>query len=76
MIFDVKIEDFRREARLVAVGHVMETPETLKHASVVLREMVRIALTLSALNDLQVEVSYIHNAYILALVKEEIWIFI
>ena len=40
IIFDVKMEDFRRKARLVAGGHVTEAPATLTYASVVSRESV------------------------------------
>ena len=64
IFFDVKMENFRRKARLVAGGHVTEPPATIMYASVVLRETVRIYLTLDALNDLPVKVADIHNSYI------------
>jgi hypothetical protein len=35
MIFDIKMEDFRRKARLVAGGHRTEAPATITYASVV-----------------------------------------
>ena len=54
LAFDVKMEDFRRKARLVAGGHTTETPATLTYASVVSRETVRIALFMAALHDLEV----------------------
>jgi len=55
LIFDVKMEDFRRKARFVAGGHMTEELKTLTYASVVSpRESVRIALTLAALNDIEV----------------------
>jgi hypothetical protein len=54
MIFDVKMEDFRRKARFVAGGHTTDAPHVMNNASVVSRESVRIALTLVALNDLDV----------------------
>mmetsp|Transcript_37601 Transcript_37601/g.53010 ORF Transcript_37601/g.53010 Transcript_37601/m.53010 type:complete len:1380 (-) Transcript_37601:246-4385(-) len=73
MIFDVKMENFRRKARLVAGGHMTETPATLTYASVVSRESVRIALTIAALNDLQVKAGDILNAYLTAPVSERIW---
>ena len=73
MIFDVKMEDFRRKARLVAGGHVTAPPATITYASVVSRETVRIALTIAALNDLPVKVADIQNAYITAPVNEKIW---
>ena len=73
MIFDVKMKDFRRKARYVAGGHTTEAPATLTYASVVSRETVRIALTLAALNDLDIKVSDIQNAYLRDPVKELIW---
>ena len=73
MIFDVKMEDFRRKARLVAGGHMTEAPPTMTYASVVSRETVRIALTLAALNDLEVKCGDVLNAYITAPVTEKIW---
>ena len=57
MIFDVKMEDFRRKARFVAGGHTTDTPHAMTYASVVSRESVRIALTLAALNDLEVKMA-------------------
>jgi hypothetical protein len=45
MIFDIKMEDFRRKARFVAGGHTTDTPYAMTYASVVSRESVRVALT-------------------------------
>ena len=73
MIFDVKMEDFRRKARLVAGGHKTKAPATLTYSSVVSRESVRIALTIAALNDLEVKTSDIQNAYLTAPNAEKIW---
>ena len=65
MIFDIKLDGFRRKARLVAGGHQMEPPASvLTYASVVSRETVRIAFTIAALNDLQVKASDVQNAYL------------
>ena len=36
MIFDIKMEDFRRKAQYVAVGHATVLPPTLTYVSVVL----------------------------------------
>jgi hypothetical protein len=38
IIFDVKMEDFRRKTRFVAGGHIADTPHEITYASVVLRE--------------------------------------
>ena len=73
IIFDVKMEDFRWKARLVAGGHMTDAPPTITFASVVLRKTVRIAVTLPRLNDLEVKVSDIENAYITAPCTEKIW---
>ena len=73
MVFDVKMEDFRRKARLVAGGHMTEAPPNITYASVVSRETVRIALTLAALNDLEVKVGDVMNAYITAPCSKNIW---
>ena len=51
MIFDVKMEDFRCKARLVARGHTTKAPATLTYASVVFQETVWIALLMAVLND-------------------------
>ena len=67
MIFDVKLrENFRHKARLVAGGHMTKTPATLTYSSVVLRDSVRIVLTIAALNDLQVMSCDIQNTYLTA----------
>ena len=73
MIFDVKMEDFRRKAMLVAGGHVKEPPSTITYAIIVSRETVRISMTLAALNELLLKVADIHNTYITSPVTENIW---
>ena len=74
MIFDIKMgENFRRKARMVAGGHQTETPAALTYASVVSRDSVRIALTIAALNGLNVLACDIQNAYLTAKCREKIW---
>ncbi len=73
MIFDIKMEDLHRKLRMVAGGHMTDAPATTTFASIVSCETVQIALTLTGLNDLQVKVSDIENAYITALCTEKIW---
>ena len=72
LIFDIKMEDFRRKARYVAGGHTTEPLATITYTSVVSRESVRIALTLAALNDLQVKTSDIQNTFLAAPAAEKI----
>ncbi len=73
MIFDIKIENFRRKARMVAGGHMTGAPTIMNYASVVSRETIRIALTIAALNDLKVKAADILNAYISAPINEKVW---
>jgi hypothetical protein len=73
MIFDVKMEYIRRKARLVAGGHKTVTPHAITYASVVSRESVIIELTLAALNDLDVKMADIENAYLTAPLTWKVW---
>jgi hypothetical protein len=73
MIFDVKMEDFRRNARFAAGGHTTDTPHAMTYASAVTRESARIALTLAALNDLDVKMADIENAYLTAPMTDKVW---
>ena len=73
MVFDVKMEDFRRKARLVAGGHMTKAPPTITYASVVSQETVRLALTIASLNDLEVKVGGVLNAYITAPITKKLW---
>jgi hypothetical protein len=75
MIFDVKMgENFRRKARFVADGHKTKTPAALCYSSVVSRDSVRIALTIAALNGLDILACDIQNAYLTADCREKVWI--
>ena len=73
LIYDVKMEDFRRKDRLVDGGHMTETPKFMTYSSVVGQETVRIALTIAALNNLQVKAGDVMNAYVTAPCSEKIW---
>ena len=66
------MENFQFKARLVANGNETGTPASLTYASVVSRESVRIALTIAALNDLEVKTSDIENAYLTAPTEEKL----
>jgi hypothetical protein len=57
----------------VAGGHLSKAPATITCASVVSRETVRLALTFASLNDLEVKVGDVLNAYITAPVKKKVW---
>ena len=65
MIFDVKLgENFRRKARLVGGGHTKTAPDSITFSSFVPRDSVRIALTIPALNDLEILGCDIPNTYL------------
>jgi hypothetical protein len=73
MIFDVKMEDFRRKARFVAGGHTTDTPHAMTYESVVSKESVRIGLILAVLNDFDVKMADIESAYLTAPITEKVW---
>ena len=65
LIWDVKM-DFTRKVRWVLDRHRTPDPIGSTFTGVVSRESVRIAFMYAALNDLQVFVADIHNAYLQA----------
>jgi hypothetical protein len=74
MNFDVKMgENFRRKARFVADGHKTKAPAAMTYSSVVSRDSVRIALTILALNDLDIMACDIQNAYLTVDCQEKCW---
>jgi hypothetical protein len=55
MTDDVKMGvNFRRKGCFVADGHKTKTPAAMRCSSVVSRDSVRVALTIAALNDLDI----------------------
>jgi hypothetical protein len=64
VMFDIKM-DLTTKARLVARGELTETPPALTYSSVVTRESVRIAFTMAALNDLDLMMFDVGNAYLM-----------
>ena len=70
IIFDVK-HDLSRKARLVAGGHLnKEVPSFVSYSSVVTKESVRLCFMIAALNDLDIKVGDIGNAYLNAKPRE------
>ena len=57
----------------MAGGHTTDAPATLTYSSVVAQDSVRIALTIAALNGLEVMACNIQNAYLTADCREKIW---
>ena len=72
LVFDV-LMDGTAKARLVAAGCRTADPEGSTWAGVVSREMVRLALTYAALNNLKVMTGDILNAYLTAPSSQKLW---
>ena len=70
MVVDIKMEDFRHKARVVAGGHMTEAPATIEYASVVWTETIKVALMITTLNEDEVKSGGILNAYVQAPVIE------
>ena len=76
MIFDIKPgNNFSRKARLVGRGHPTTAPSSITFLLVVSRESFRIVLTIAALNDIDAMACDIHNTYLTALSRGNIWTF-
>ena len=65
---------FRRKLLFFANGHNTKTPAAMTYLSVVSRDLVCITLAISDINDLDVLVCDIHNAYLMADCRERVWV--
>ena len=72
LIFDIKFT-LDRKARYVAGGHLTNVPASMTYSSVVSRDSVRIMLLIAALNDLDIKMCDIGNAYLNAETRERVW---
>ena len=72
MVFDIK-GTLQLKAQFVAGSHLTNPPKDSVFSSVVLRDSVRLAFTLAALNGLQVLAGDVQNAYLNAPTKEKCW---
>ena len=73
MIFDVKQEDLRRKARLVAGGHVVQSSMWESYASVVQQRTIRILETIALNEGLSFVTGDIGNAFVQADTNEKIY---
>ena len=64
-----------RKARYVAGGHLTDVPTYMTYSSVVSRDTVRIGFLVAALNNLDVLVGDIYNAFLEAPTKEKIFFY-
>ena len=72
LIFDVKF-DLTRKARYVGGGHLTKVSPSLSYSSVVSRDSIRIMFLIAALNDLDIKMCDIGNAYLNAETRERLW---
>ena len=72
MIFDVNM-DLTRKIRLVTGVHKTKPPKDSTYASVVSRDSVRIAFTVTALNGFDVLCADVQNTYLNAPTSEKNW---
>ena len=73
MVYAVK-HDGRHKARLVAGGHLTETPIDSVYSSVVSLRGIRILTFIAELNDLEVWCTDVGNAYLESYTKEKVYI--
>jgi len=74
MIFDIKMDGaFTRKSSFVADGHKTKPPAAITYSSVVSNDSVRIELTLASLNNLEVALCGVRNAYLNAQFREKLW---
>ena len=73
MIFDIKMEEFRCKAGLVADVHMAKNPKCQTYYSFVSRETLRLACNIAVFNYLQVKAGDVMNAYVTAPVTKKVW---
>ena len=73
IVFDVKLEGLVCKAQLVAGGHQTDIPPELVFSSVVSCDRVRIMFLTAALNDLNILLADVQNAYLNAPTKERVY---
>jgi hypothetical protein len=71
VIFDVKM-DFTRKAWFVADNQTTNAPASITYSTVVSRNSVRLAFLVAGLNDLDVLVGDVTNAYLNAKCRKKI----
>ena len=73
MIFDIKQEDLRRKARLVAGGHVVDSNMYESYSSVIQTRTIRLLQTVAMSQGLKMVTGDISNAFVQAPTCEKIW---
>ena len=64
-MFDIRIDErFTLKARYVAGGHTTDPPSSITYSRVFSIDSIRIAFTLTALNNVEIIAADIGNAYL------------
>ena len=72
LIFDVKF-DLKTKSISIGGGHITQVSVSISYYSFVSRDSVRIILLIAELNDLDINMCDIENAYLNADNKERLW---
>jgi hypothetical protein len=75
IVWDVK-RDFTRKVRYVAGGHWTNPPKALTYLSVVSRESMGVAMLVAGLNELDIQMIDIGNAYLNAPTTEKCYVIV
>ena len=67
------MEDFRIKAFIVVGGDVTHMPEVITYSTVVIREIVHIALIMASSDDKEIKAAEVLNTYMMAPNREIIW---
>ena len=73
IVVDIKMQDFRQNAKLVTGLNIAKSLDSITYTSIVSRETDRISLMITTLNDVEVKLADILNAYVQAPVIDNVW---
>jgi hypothetical protein len=73
MIYDIKLQDLRHKARLVAGGHVVDSSNHITYSSTIQDISVRLLMIVAAQNSLDTMVGDIATAFPTAPCAEKVW---
>ena len=73
MLLDVKMEDLQTKSRIVAGGHITDVPPTITYTSADSRDTARTALTMAALENINLKTADIMDTYTKAPQREKVY---
>ena len=72
IVFDIKM-DFAQKAHFVAGGHTTEAPTSMTYSSIVSCDSMQLTFLIVALNDVDIMLVDLENAFIQAPCRKKIW---